>query len=132
MDLGVTDRLQPILDEVRSFIKNRVLPVDEEFLAEVDNGDRWALNERQSEILEGLKAEARKKNLWNFWLTDSERGSGLTTVEYAYIAEETGHAHIAAECFNCSAPDTGNMNPILPRPMPPISRCDAYWRMASG
>ena len=112
MDLGVTDRLQPILDEVRSFIKNRVLPVDEEFLAEVDNGDRWALNERQSEILEGLKAEARKKNLWNFWLTDSERGSGLTTVEYAYIAEETGHAHIAAECFNCSAPDTGNMEVI--------------------
>ena len=66
MNLGVTDRLQPILAKVRSFIKNRVMPVDEEFLAEVDNGDRWALNERQSEILEGLKAEARKKNLWNF------------------------------------------------------------------
>lgn len=109
MDLGVTERLQPILADVRSFIKDRVVPVDEEFLSEVDKGDRWDLTPRQAEILEGLKAEARDKGLWNFWLTDSDRGPGLTTVEYAYIAEETGRAHIAAECFNCSAPDTGNM-----------------------
>ena len=46
--------------------------------------------ERQLEILNGLKAEARKRGLWNFWLTDSERGYGLTTVEYAYLAEEMG------------------------------------------
>lgn len=109
MDLGVTDRLQPILDDVRSFIKEKVLPVDEEFLSEVAKGDRWDQTARQTEILEGLKAEARQQGLWNFWLTDSDRGPGLTTVEYAYIAEETGRAHIAAECFNCSAPDTGNM-----------------------
>jgi acyl-CoA dehydrogenase len=109
MDLGVTERLKPILEDVRAFIKDRVLPVDEEFLDEVDNGDRWTLNPRQLEILEGLKSEARKQGLWNFWLTDSDRGPGLTTVEYAYIAEETGRAHLAAECFNCSAPDTGNM-----------------------
>lgn len=109
MDLGVTDRLQPILDDVRSFIKDKILPVDEEFLSEVQKGDRWDQTTRQTEILEGLKAEARQQGLWNFWLTDSDRGPGLTTVEYAYIAEETGRAHIAAECFNCSAPDTGNM-----------------------
>jgi acyl-CoA dehydrogenase len=109
MDLGVTERLRPMLDSVKTFIRDEVMPVDEEFLAEVDNGDRWTLNERQTEILEGLKSEARARGLWNFWLTDSDRGPGLTTVEYAYIAEETGRAHIAAECFNCSAPDTGNM-----------------------
>lgn len=109
MDLGVTERLQPTLDAVRAFIKERVVPVDEEFLEEVANGDRWTLTERQTEILEGLKDEARKQGLWNFWLTDSSRGPGLSTVEYAYIAEETGRAHIAAESFNCSAPDTGNM-----------------------
>ena len=109
MDLGVTDRLQPILDDVRSFIKEKILPVDEEFLSEIDKGDRWDQTPRQTEILEGLKAKAREKGLWNFWLTDSDRGPGLTTVEYAYIAEETGRAQIAAECFNCSAPDTGNM-----------------------
>ena len=109
MNLGVTDRLEPILISVKAFIQDKVQPVDEEFLAEVDNGDRWTLNERQAEILEGLKAEAREQGLWNFWLTDSDRGPGLTPVEYAYLAEETGRAHIAAECFNCSAPDTGNM-----------------------
>ena len=109
MNLGVTERLRPILESVRSFIRDYVLTVNEEFFDEVGNGDRWVLNERQSEILEGLKTEARKRGLWNFWLTDSDRGPGLTTVEYAYIAEETGHAHLAAEAFNCSAPDTGNM-----------------------
>ena len=109
MNLGVTPRLQPILEAVRTFIDERVVPVDEEYLAEVGNGDRWSLNERQQEILEGLKREARAQKLWNFWLTDSDRGYGLSTVEYAYIAEETGRTYLAAEVFNCSAPDTGNM-----------------------
>jgi acyl-CoA dehydrogenase len=109
MNLGVTDRLRPILDAVRIFIDERVEPVDETFLSEVDIGDRFELTARQSEILEGLKTAAREQGLWNFWLTDSDRGPGLSTVEYAYIAEETGRSHLAAEAFNCSAPDTGNM-----------------------
>ncbi len=109
MDLGVSDRVRPLLDAVHTFINDRVLPVDEEFLEEVANGDRWALNERQAEILDGLKAAAREQGLWNFWLTGSDSGYGLNTVEYACLAEETGRAHLAAEAFNCSAPDTGNM-----------------------
>ena len=109
MNLGVTDRLRPILDAVKQFIDEHVIPVEDEYLAEVSNGDRWSLNERQVEIMEGLKSAAREQGLWNFWLTDSERGYGLSTVEYAYLAEETGRAVIAAEAFNCSAPDTGNM-----------------------
>ena len=109
MNLGVTDRVRPLLASVQAFIRDQVIPVDEEFLAEVDNGDRWTLSERQHEILDALKAKAKEQGLWNFWLTDSASGSGLTTVEYAYPAEETGRAHLAAEAFNCSAPDTGNM-----------------------
>ena len=109
MNLGVTDRLRPLLNAVKTFIDERVLPVDHEYLAEVDKGDRWGLTERQEAIIEGLKSAAREQNLWNFWLTDSESGFGLTTVEYAYLAEETGRSHLAAEAFNCSAPDTGNM-----------------------
>lgn len=109
MNLGITDRLEPILAAVKTFIREHVEPVDDEFLSEVDNGGRWTLSERQMQILEALKTEARQQGLWNFWLTDSERGHGLTTVEYAYIAEETGRSHLAAEAFNCSAPDTGNM-----------------------
>jgi acyl-CoA dehydrogenase len=109
MNLGITDKLAPILDDVRAFIADRVDPVDEEFLEEVAIGDRWTMTDRQEEILDSLKTEARERGLWNFWLTDSARGPGLTTVEYAYIAEETGRSHLAAESFNCSAPDTGNM-----------------------
>ncbi len=109
MNLGVTDRLRPLLDAVKAFIDERVMPVDAEFLAEVGNGDRWSLNERQTEILDGLKSAAKEQGLWNFWLTDSEKGYGLSTVEYAYLAEEMGKVGIAAEVFNCNAPDTGNM-----------------------
>ncbi|MDH3305836.1 MAG: acyl-CoA dehydrogenase family protein [Gammaproteobacteria bacterium] len=109
MDLGVSDRVRPLLDAVRTFINDRVLPVDEEFLEEVSKGDRWSLTERQAEIMDELKTAAREQGLWNFWLTDSKRGYGLSTVEYAWLAEETGRAHLAAEAFNCSAPDTGNM-----------------------
>lgn len=112
MNLGVTDRLRPLLDAVRIFIDERVIPVDDEFLAEVAQGDRWTLTDRQKEILDGLKSAAREQKLWNFWLTDSERGYGLSTVEYAYLAEETGRSYLAAEAFNCSAPDTGNMEVI--------------------
>ncbi len=109
MNLGMTERLKPLHEKVAKMIQEDVLPVDEEFLAEVNVGDRWEYTPRQTEILEGLKAKAKSQGLWNFWLTDSDRGYGLTTVEYAYLAEEMGKAHLGAETFNCSAPDTGNM-----------------------
>ncbi|MEM9736311.1 MAG: acyl-CoA dehydrogenase family protein [Pseudomonadota bacterium] len=109
MELGVSDRVAPILAEVRQMVRDRIAPLSDEFEAEVAKGDRWTHTPRQLEILETLKAEARKKGLWNLWLTDSARGFGLTTVEYAYLAEEMGKAALGAETFNCSAPDTGNM-----------------------
>ncbi|MBO6718686.1 MAG: acyl-CoA dehydrogenase family protein [Rhizobiaceae bacterium] len=110
MDLGMTERLKPLHEKVATMVREEVMPVDEEFLAEVGKaGDRWTFTARQTEILDGLKAKARERGLWNFWLTDSERGYGLSTVEYAYLAEEMGKAHLGAETFNCSAPDTGNM-----------------------
>ena len=109
MDLGISDKVKPILAEVKQFIDEEILPLEAEFFTEVNKGDRWTHTERQLEILEGLKARARDKNLWNFFLTHWEGGYGLNTVEYAYIAEETGRSDLAPEVFNCSAPDTGNM-----------------------
>ncbi|MFH1795228.1 MAG: acyl-CoA dehydrogenase family protein [Pseudomonadota bacterium] len=110
MNLGMTEKLKPIHARVAAMIRDEIIPLDEEFLAEVGkDGDRWSFTKRQSEILEGLKAKAKERGLWNFWLTDSDSGYGLTTVEYAYLAEEMGKAHIGGEVFNCSAPDTGNM-----------------------
>ena len=108
MDLGITRHLEPILEAVRDMVRNEIMPLDEEFLAEVGSqGDRWSYTPRQTEILEGLKSRAKQRGLWNLWRTQAE--SGLTTVEYAYLAEEMGKAHLGAETFNCSAPDTGNM-----------------------
>jgi acyl-CoA dehydrogenase len=108
MDLGVSSNLKPLLEAVRDMVRNEIIPLDEEFLAEVGSrGDRWSYTSRQAEILEGLKAKARERGLWNLWRTHA--GNGLTTVEYAYLAEEMGKAHLGAETFNCSAPDTGNM-----------------------
>tara|TARA_R110002049_G_scaffold138781_2_gene299172 strand:+ start:268 stop:1482 length:1215 start_codon:yes stop_codon:yes gene_type:complete len=109
MNLGISDKVRPLLAAVNTFIDERVMPVDEEFQRETEKGDRWTLTERQKAILAELKSAAKEQGLWNFWLTDSDRGFGLTTVEYAHLAELTGRAHLAAEAFNCSAPDTGNM-----------------------
>ena len=110
MDLGMTERLRPIHEQVARMVRDEIMPLDDEFEAEIGkNGNRWEYTPRQTEILEGLKARARERGLWNFWLTDSRRGFGLTTVEYAYLAEEMGKARLGAEVFNCSAPDTGNM-----------------------
>ena len=109
MALGMSERVKPIHQKVADMIRNDIAPLDEEYLKEVETGSRWEFTERQTEILEGLKAMAKERGLWNFWLTDSERGYGLSTVEYAYLAEEMGKSHLAAEVFNCSAPDTGNM-----------------------
>ena len=109
MDLGISDKVKPILEEVKHFIDTEILPLEAEYHAEVAKGDRWTYTERQTEILESLKDQAKAKNLWNFFLTHFEGGHGLNTVEYAYIAEETGRSHLAPEVFNCAAPDTGNM-----------------------
>ncbi|MGE4326475.1 MAG: acyl-CoA dehydrogenase family protein [Pseudodonghicola sp.] len=98
-----------LLERVRDLIRNEAMPLEEEYQREVATGDRWTYTERQTEILEGLKAKAKAEGLWNFWLTDSDKGFGLSTVEYAYFAEEMGKTPLGAEIFNCSAPDTGNM-----------------------
>ena len=110
MDLGMSDRVKPLVAQVRAMVLDEIAPLDEEFHAEVGKaGDRFVHTPRQLEILDTLKAKARERGLWNFWLTDSEKGFGLSAVEYAYLAEEMGKIRIAAEVFNCSAPDTGNM-----------------------
>lgn len=109
MNFGIRPEVQDLLERVKVMIRDEVMPLEEEYHDEIGKGDRWAYTDRQAEILEGLKAKAKAAGLWNFWLTDSTRGLGLTTVEYAYFAEEMGRTPMGAEVFNCSAPDTGNM-----------------------
>ncbi|SMX47370.1 acyl-CoA dehydrogenase family protein [Maliponia aquimaris] len=111
MDLGMTERVKPLVARVRRMIEDEIAPLDAAFQAEVGKHPKGRFHHtaRQLEILDGLKALAKERGLWNFWLTGSDRGYGLTTVEYAYLAEEMGKVGIAAEVFNCNAPDTGNM-----------------------
>ena len=109
MNFGMRPETRALLDRVAAMVRDEIMPLEEAYHAEVSKGDRWSYTDRQAEILEGLKAKAKAAGLWNFWLTDSERGFGLSTVEYAYFAEEMGKTPLGAEVFNCSAPDTGNM-----------------------
>jgi len=110
MNLGISEKLQPILGKVTTLMQDEVIAADEEFHHEVGkSGDRFDLTPRQNEILDGLQAKAREQGLWNFWLTDSEKGYGLSTVEYAHLAEQMGWCALGPQVFNCSAPDTGNM-----------------------
>ncbi|MFD1509929.1 acyl-CoA dehydrogenase family protein [Lacimonas salitolerans] len=109
MNFGMREENRKLLARVADMVRNEIAPMVDEYEKEVATGDRWAFTERQTEILEGLKAKAKADGLWNFWLTDSDKGFGLSTVEYAQFAEEMGRVPLGAEVFNCSAPDTGNM-----------------------
>lgn len=110
MELGINKKVTALLKDVRTIINDYVIPAEAEFFAEVaKSSKRFSYSKRMTEILETLKHEAKSRGLWNFWLTQSKNGFGLTTVEYAYLAEEMGKCRLGAEVFNCSAPDTGNM-----------------------
>ncbi|MBE1296328.1 MAG: acyl-CoA dehydrogenase [Rhodobacteraceae bacterium] len=109
MNFGMREENRKLLDRVAAMVRDEIMPLEAEYQAEIGKEDSWAYTARQAEILEGLKAKAKSEGLWNFWLTDSDKGFGLTTVEYALFAEEMGKMPLGAEVFNCSAPDTGNM-----------------------
>ncbi|OIQ33385.1 MAG: acyl-CoA dehydrogenase [Roseobacter sp. MedPE-SWchi] len=109
MNFGMRAENRKLLERVAAMVRDEIMPLEAEYQAEIGKQDRWQYTERQAEILEGLKAKAKAEGLWNFWLTDSDKGFGLSTVEYAYFAEEMGKTPLGAEVFNCAAPDTGNM-----------------------
>jgi acyl-CoA dehydrogenase len=109
MNLGLSDEMVAIREKIRAFVHDKVEPVEAEYQAEVGVGDRWSHTPRQQEIMDSLKAEARSQGLWNFFLPESQGGAGISNLEYAHLAEIMGRSRLASESFNCSAPDTGNM-----------------------
>lgn len=109
MDLGLSEKLVEVRETIRTFIEEKVEPVQQEYHDEISVGDRWSHTARQDEILNSLKDEARRLGLWNFFLPKSQGGAGITNLEYAHLAEIMGRSRLASEAFNCSAPDTGNM-----------------------
>ncbi len=104
MDFEYSDKTRFLLKELGSFMDERIYPNEKTYDEQVTEDCQ-----RQPPIMEELKAEAKQKGLWNLFLPESERGAGLTNLEYAPLAELMGRSLIAPEVFNCAAPDTGNM-----------------------
>ncbi len=115
MDFNMSDRQREWLDRVRSFMTKHVRPAEPIYRKQDETGDRW----KEIPILEELKEKARAEGLWNMFMPPSEheddefRGAGLTNLEYASLAEEMGRVSWSSEVFNCSAPDTGNMEVLM-------------------
>src|SRR5690554_4941461 len=106
MDFQHSPKAQDFLKRVKDFMKNEIEPVEEAYLRELHSLDnKWVV----LPIIEELKAKAKAAGLWNMFLPDEHYGAGLSTLEYAAVAELTGRSFIAPEVFNCNAPDTGNM-----------------------
>ena len=105
MDFEYSDKTKGLIARLTAFMDAHVYPNEKRFLAEVAEGDRW----QPTKVIEELKAKARTAGLWNLFLPESDRGAGLTNLEYAPLCEIMGRVIWSPEVFNCSAPDTGNM-----------------------
>lgn len=106
MDFEYSDRTAGLIEQVRAFMDEKVIPAEPVYEAELAAGpSRHTL----PPIMLDLKKQAREQGLWNLFLTHGEWGAGLTNLEYAPLAEQMGRSIIGNEVFNCSAPDTGNM-----------------------
>jgi acyl-CoA dehydrogenase len=106
MDFELSQRCLDLKAQVESFMDELVYPNEETFEAQLNSqGTRW----QTPQVVDDLKAEAKKRGLWNLFLSDDHHGAGLTNVEYAPLCEIMGRVDWAPEVFNCNAPDTGNM-----------------------
>jgi acyl-CoA dehydrogenase len=113
MDFGYSQRTQQLREAVMAFMDAHVFPNEgrywQELQANTEAGKRWT----PLPLIEELKAKAKAQGLWNLFLPESELGAGLTNQEYAPLAELMGRVLWSSEVFNCSAPDTGNMETIV-------------------
>ena len=104
MDFAFNSKVRDLQQRLQAFMDEFIYPNEQRFYDEVER-NRWT----PTRVVEELKLKARSAGLWNLFLPDSESGAGLTNLEYAPLCEIMGRSMIAPEVFNCSAPDTGNM-----------------------
>jgi len=106
MDFEYSAKVKALQKRVQDFMDEYIYPHEETYVTQLNTqGDRWQI----PPVMEELKGKAKAAGLWNLFLPESERGAGLTNLEYAPLCEIMGRSFIAPEVFNCSAPDTGNM-----------------------
>ena len=113
MDFAHSPKVQELQKRVTAFMEQHVYPAEAVFHAEVEENRRKGNAWIPTRVVEDLKKKARAAGLWNLWLPESEYGAGLTNLEYAPLCEIMGRSHIGPETFNCSAPDTGNMEVLV-------------------
>jgi len=109
MDFENSQKVKDLQEKVTNFMNENVYENEDVYKKQVEEGGRWCI----PEIMETLKAKAKSEGLWNLFLPDSNLGAGLTNTEYAPLCEIMGRSPIGAEVFNCSAPDTGNMEVLV-------------------
>ena len=109
MDFQYSDKVKDLQSRLLAFMDEQVFPSEQRYFDEVEsnrrNGNAW----QPTRVIEELKHKARDAGLWNLFLPESRHGAGLTNLEYAPLCEIMGRAIWSPEVFNCSAPDTGNM-----------------------
>src|SRR5215467_14113888 len=109
MEFEYSKKTKIYMEQLQDFMTKYIYPNEKVFHDQLNAAPtRWQI----PPIMEELKAKARERGLWNLFLPESERGAGLTNLEYAPLCEIMGRSHMAPEVFNCSAPDTGNMEVI--------------------
>jgi acyl-CoA dehydrogenase len=104
MNFDFSEKTKSLLQRLKAFLDEHTYPHEQRYETEIEQ-NRWA----PTKIVEELKSKARAAGLWNLFLPDNENGAGLTNLEYAPLCELMGRSTMAPEVFNCSAPDTGNM-----------------------
>ena len=109
MDFEYSQKVKNLQEKVTNFMNESVYENEDVYKKQVEEGGRWCI----PEIMETLKAKAKSEGLWNLFLPESNLGAGLTNTEYAPLCEIMGRSPIGAEIFNCSAPDTGNMEVLV-------------------
>lgn len=109
MDFSYTQKVRELQERLGAFMTEYVYPAEAAAHEELEKNRRSGNAWQPLEVVEDLKAKAKAHALWNLFLPESEHGAGLTNLEYAPLCEIMGRSHIAPEVFNCSPPDTGNM-----------------------
>src|SRR5690242_991086 len=104
MNFAFSEKIKDLQGRLQAFMDEHIYPNEQRFEKEIER-DRW----KPTRVIEELKPKARAAGLWNLFLPNDQSGAGLTNLEYAPLCEIMGRSTMAAEVFNCSAPDTGNM-----------------------
>src|SRR5712672_1968322 len=122
MDFAYSERTRSLQARLSRFMDEHVYPAEERFFAEVQENRRRGNPWVATRVVEELKQKARSQELWNLFLPESEYGASLTNLEYAPLCEIMGRSPIGPESFNCSAPDTGNMEVLVRYGSPEIRK----------